>query len=141
VVNALSLYVENTNPRFAEHALVDWLKQNPGATVRVDPDMARRSDLLMSFAGLDGRSTAVAPQAGDLFVFSPRNLELCKEQGQCKGKLYQPQAGWTKVAAINGKPRAIGGLLRALRLASLIPDQIMQKIETPAPGITIYLVK
>ena len=140
-VNALSLYLENTNPRFAEHALVGWLEQNPGATVRVDPDMARRSDLLMSFAGLDDRVVAGTPQAGDLFVFSPRNIELCKEQEQCKGKVYQPQAGWTKVAAVKGKPRAIGGLLRALHLASLIPHRIMQKIETPAPGIVIYHVR
>ena len=140
-VNALSLYLENTNPRFAEHALVEWLEQNPGVTVRVDPDMARRSDLLMSFAGLDDRVVAGTPQGGDLFVFSPRNIELCKEQGQCKGKLYQPQAGWTKVAAINGKPRAISSLLRALHLARLIPHQIMQKIETPAPGIVIYRVR
>jgi 4-amino-4-deoxy-L-arabinose transferase-like glycosyltransferase len=140
-VNALSLYLENTNPRFAEHALVAWLQQNPGATVRVDPDMARRSDLLMSLAGIEGRAVAGTPQPGDLFVFSPRNVQLCKEQGLCKGKLYRPRAGWTKLAAIEGKPRAIGGLLRALRLSPLIPHQIMQKIETPAPGITIYLVK
>jgi 4-amino-4-deoxy-L-arabinose transferase-like glycosyltransferase len=140
-VNALSLYVENTNPRFAEHALVAWLKENPDATVHVDPDMARRSDLLMSFAGLGGRAVAGMPQSGDLFVFSPRNLQLCKEQGLCKGKLYQPQAGWTKIAAVEERPRAIGGLLRALRLSPLIPHQIMQKIETPAPGITVYRVR
>ena len=140
-VNALSLYVENTNPRFAEHALVSWLKENPGATVHVDPDMARRSDLLMSFAGLDGRTVSGTPQVGYLFVYSPRNLELCTEQGLCKPKFYRPQPGWTKLAAIEGKPRAIGGLLRALRLSPLIPHQIMQKIETPAPGITIYRVR
>jgi 4-amino-4-deoxy-L-arabinose transferase-like glycosyltransferase len=142
-VNALSLYVENTNPRFAERALVGWLRQNPGTVVRVDPDMARRSDILLSFAGLDGRAVAGAPQAGDLFVYSPRNLELCKEQGLCKPKLhlYDPKPGWEKIAAVNGSPRAIGSVLRALHVARLIPAQVMQKLETPAPGITIYRVR
>lgn len=143
VVNALSLYVENTNPRFAERALVGWLQRNPGTTVHLDPDMARRSDLLVSFAGLDGRVSAAPARAGDLFVFSPRNLELCNEQGLCrpKQKLYQPRPGWTKIAAVTGKPRAVGGILRALHLAGFVPRQIMLKLETPAPGIAIYRVQ
>ena len=143
IVNALSLYVENTNPRFAEHALVAWLKANPGARVHVDPDMARRSDLLLSFAGLEGRVGAGPAKPGDLFVYSPRNLELCREQGLCKPKqkLYRPQPGWTKLAAVAGRPRAVGAVLDALHLSRLVPRQIMEKLETPEPGITVYRVE
>ena len=136
-VNALSLYVENTDPRFAEHALVAWLKRNPHATVRVDPDMARRSDLLLSFAGLEGRAREGVPRAGDLFVFSPRNLALCDEQGPCRPRehLYDPKPGWTKITSLPGRPRAIPAAL-----ARFLPHQILEKLENPAPGITIYRV-
>lgn len=138
LTNGLSLYLENTNPRFAEKALVGWLKAHPDTTVRLDPDMARRSDLLLRFAGLDNHIKAGLPHPGDIFVYSPRNLELCKNAGLCKTKLYQPQANWQKIDAVKGSPRAIGALLRSIGLARLIPAQIMEKIESPTPGIVIY---
>lgn len=140
-VNALSLYLENTNPRFAERATIAWLDAHPGTTVQVDPDMARRSDLLLRFAGVSNRIRTGPPQAGQLFVFSPRNQELCKQQGLCKRGAYLPKPAWQKVDAVKGKPRAIGGVLHALRLARFIPPQILQKIESPAPGIVIYRVR
>lgn len=141
VVNVLSLYLENTNPRFAERATIAWLNAHPGTAVQVDPDMARRSDLLLQFAGVGTRVRTGPPQAGQLFVFSPRNQELCKQQGLCKRGAYLPQPGWLQVDAVKGKPRAIGSILRALHVARFIPPQILQKIESPAPGIVIYRVR
>jgi 4-amino-4-deoxy-L-arabinose transferase-like glycosyltransferase len=140
-VNALSFYLENTNPRFAERAMIAWLDAHPGTTVQIDPDMARRSDLLLQFAGVGARVRTGPPQTGQLFVFSPRNQELCKQQGLCKRGAYLPQPGWQQVDFVRGKPRAIGGVLRALHAARFIPPQILQKIESPAPGIVIYRVR
>jgi 4-amino-4-deoxy-L-arabinose transferase-like glycosyltransferase len=138
--NAASLYLENTNPRFAERSLTAWLAAHPSARVTVDPDMARRSDLLLRYAGETDRVRAGLPQSGALYVFSPRNLSLCRSTGGCKGS-YEPQKGWQKIDAVAGKARAIGGLLRAAGLARLIPRQIMDKIESPTPGIVIYRVR
>jgi 4-amino-4-deoxy-L-arabinose transferase-like glycosyltransferase len=140
VGNAASFYLENTKPRFAENALVDWLAAHPGTHVVVDPDMARRSDLLLRYAGETDRARAGLPQTGVLYVFSPRNLSLCRSTGGCKGA-YEPQTGWQKIDAITGKPRAISGVLRSLGLATALPKQIMDKIESPAPGIVIYRVR
>ncbi|GAA0527947.1 4-amino-4-deoxy-L-arabinose transferase-like glycosyltransferase [Rhizomicrobium palustre] len=136
--NALSLYLENTNPRFAEKALVTWLQAHPGARVRLDPDMARRADVLLRFAILQTRVAAGPPDVGDIYVYSKRNLELCKSAGQCKGTAYTPHADWQKLGSITAKPRAIGTVLRAVKLAAFIPPQIMEKIESPSPGIVIY---
>ncbi len=140
-VNALSLYLENTDPRFAERATIAWLKAHPGTTVQVDPDMARRSDLLLQLAGVGPRVRTGLPQAGQLFVFSPRNQQLCKQQGLCKRGAYFPQPEWQQVDAVKGKPRAIGGILHALHVAHFIPPQILRKIESPEPGIVIYRVR
>lgn len=137
--NALSLYLENTRPRFAELALTGWLADHPDARVTVDPDMARRSDLPLRFAGEGRRLAAGVPQAGSLYVYSPRNLELCRATGGCKENGYKPQPRWQKIAAIAGKPRPLGGLLRRSGLP--IPPQILAKIEHPAPGIVIYRVR
>lgn len=140
-VNALSLYLENTHPRFAEHAVVAWLAAHPGSSVRLDPDMAHRGDLLLQFAGLENRVAAGPPRSGDLFVFSPRNLELCRVQGGCRSDGYKPEPDWQKIDAVAGSPRAIGIVLRELHMAQLLPRQIMEKIETPSPGIVVYKVR
>ncbi len=138
--NAVSLYLENTNPRFAERAMIAWLADHPGTHVQLDPDMARRSDLLLHFAGLEDRIDAGPPAGGHLFVFSPRNQELCREQGLCRHGVYARKPGWVKVDQIKGKPRAISAVLQALHIAPLLPHQIRQKIEMPDPGIVIYRV-
>lgn len=138
--NALSLYLENTSPRFAERALATWLAAHPGTSVTVDPDMARRSDLILRYANEEGRVAAGLPQKGALFVFSPRNLELCRSAGGCKAGAYKPQPGWQKIDLVAGKPRAIGVFLRGVGLSRLIPRQILDKIESPAPGIVIYRI-
>jgi 4-amino-4-deoxy-L-arabinose transferase-like glycosyltransferase len=138
--NAASLYLENTDPRFAERSLTEWLADHPGARVIVDPDMARRSDLLLHYAGQADRVRAGLPQAGALYVFSPRNLSLCRATGGCSGA-YEPKNDWQAVDSVAGKPRAIGGMLRTLGLATAIPKQVMDKIENPNPGIVIYRVR
>jgi 4-amino-4-deoxy-L-arabinose transferase-like glycosyltransferase len=139
--NALSLYLENTTPRFAELALVRWLGAHPGTRVTVDPDMARRSDLLLRYAGEAGRVRAGVPQAGELFVFSPRNLDLCRATGGCREPAYRPRPEWEKIGAVSGRPRAIGAMLRNVGVARRFPSQIMDKIEHPAPGIVVYRVR
>lgn len=138
--NALSLYLENTDPRFAEEALRRWLLAHPGVVVRLDPDMARRADVLLNTAGLLQSVRTGPPRAGDIFVYSPRNLELCRNGGLCKTKDYQPQPGWEKLAAIAERPRALGRLLRWSGVAPLLPSQLLAKIEQPSPGIIIYRI-
>lgn len=138
-VNALSLYLENTDPRFAERAMVAWLAAHPGARVQLDPDMARRSDLLLQLAGLESRIDRGPPRKGALYVFSPRNLELCVQQGVCKQGTFLPKPGWKFIDSVKGRPRAISGLLRALHVA--LPRQIQQKMATPSPGFVVYKVR
>jgi 4-amino-4-deoxy-L-arabinose transferase-like glycosyltransferase len=138
--NAASLYLENTDPRFAEMSLLRWLDAHPSARVTVDPDMARRSDLLLRYRGEKHRVRAGQPLPGTLYVYSPRNLWLCRSTGGCKGA-YEPQRNWHEVGAVTGKPRAIGNLLRDAGVAHAVPRQIMDKIERPAPGIVIYRVR
>jgi 4-amino-4-deoxy-L-arabinose transferase-like glycosyltransferase len=139
--NALSLYLENTRPRFAEMALTGWLAAHPDARVVLDPDMARRSDLLLRYAGEGRRIRSGIPPAGALYVYSPRNLELCRSTGGCKEAGYRPRPAWQRIDAVAGSPRTLGGLLRRSGMGHSLPPQILAKIETPEPGIVIYRVR
>ena len=139
--NALSLYLENTKPRFAEMALTDWLHAHPAARVTVDPDLARRADLLLRYGDEEGRIAAGVPRQGSLYVYSPRNLALCRSTGGCKEAGYVPGRAWQRLDAITGTPRAIGTVLRAIGVAPHLPPEILAKMESPAPGIVIYKVR
>jgi 4-amino-4-deoxy-L-arabinose transferase-like glycosyltransferase len=140
VVNGLSLYLENTDPRFAEHALVRYLAAHPG-TIHTDPDTANRADLLLQFAGMSGRVSSEPPQAGDIVAYSPLNLDHCWI-ASCKFDmtLYGNKSGWIELEKIAPKPRRLGAMLRAVKADKVVPPQIIQKIEAPVPGIVIYRV-
>ena len=137
-VNGLSFYLENTTPRFAEYALVHYVKEHPGE-VLTDPNTARRASVLLDFAGLTQRVQTRPATHGDVVVYSPLNVEFCS-YSRCNfdAKLYQQKSSWIEIDRIEPRPRRIGALLRMLGLDKYIPAQIMMKIEVPVPGIVIY---
>ncbi|HUN52833.1 MAG TPA: hypothetical protein VMU42_17035, partial [Candidatus Sulfotelmatobacter sp.] len=138
--NALSFYLENTTPRFAEYSLVRYLREHPGE-VHTDPNTARHASMLLDFAGLKPRVLTTPAKAGDIVVYSPLNVDFCG-YSRCNfdPKLYRVQPNWVEIGRIDPTPRRIGALLQALHLAKYVPAQIMTKMVMPVPGIVIYRV-
>ena len=135
--NFVSLYLENTNPRSAERSLVRYLVSHPGVTVYTDPDTVRRVSLLAKFASVDNRVSSDMPTQGQIYFYSPRNLELCSAP-QCSR--YQPKPGWIQRDVVRAEPRLLGTILRDVGLARAIPGQIMKKIEYPSQDVIFYQV-
>lgn len=137
-VNAISLYVENTNPRYAERVLVQYLRTHPGQIVHTDPDTDRRASLLASFSGVADRVSMDPVKAGDIYFYNER--KLTPGSGVQSPESYRPKPGWPIVGRIQEQPRLAGKMLRAVHLDSVIPPQVFEKIERPSPTLVIYRV-
>lgn len=120
--NLLCLSLENTNPRFAEKALANWMIGHPGPPVHVDEQTASRAAAYMTWGAPVRRLDTAPPEPGDL-VFGP---------------LAQAPAGAAVVLRVNPPKRLIGELLTGLGLDALVPEAIRARLVHGGEASAIY---
>lgn len=137
------LYLENTDPLFAEHRIVE-LAATAREPLHVDPETAGRARYLLTIRGLEHRVTTAAPAAGALVASKEGTVESCLREPACgrKDKLrpFRPDAAWVEIDRKEPAPRLAGGVLRALGLDRAIPPDVLRKVERPSAGIVLFRV-
>ncbi len=126
-LGALSL--ENRNFMFGERALVTLAAANPGV-IHTDDQTLRRADLLLHWAGLDGRVVDTPPKPGELDLYNRPRIE-----GD-----FRPGPGWVVVTQIAPAPTWIQRILGAILPVGRIPPSIWEKLGPRHPGVTLYRV-
>lgn len=141
LTNMLCVAVDNKNPKFAQRALVDYLKHSSG-TVYTDPLTADDTDWYCRWAGVDcGRIVTTPPGEGAVYFWNPRNTaEPNRFVKQDALPAYRPAPAWEKISTIEGEPMLIGRALRITGLASRVPERVLQRVTSPNPPAHLYVV-
>lgn len=139
-----ALSVENTDPRFVERQLVEWVRRHPAQTIHTDPETAIRARYYFRFAQqpLDAVSTARPPPAATVLA-SPERLQQCSVMPRCQSRVedFRPAPTWRKVETVEAPPRPIGQWLRALGLESRIPADFRRRLFAPGGRAVFYTVE
>jgi 4-amino-4-deoxy-L-arabinose transferase-like glycosyltransferase len=117
--NLLLMSVGNAHPRWEMEALVDAARVHPTETVTGDENVVRRAALPLGFA----RQKNIAfgsPPPGGLFV--------AREDQSPVGVV---------VRRYPSPPTRLGGILRQVRLQSIVPDPFAQRMFAPSPPIVL----
>jgi len=135
------LYLENTQPMFAEQRAVTFIASQPD-TVYMDSETAWRMQALLIEPGLLDRLASDAPPPGALVAGEAGVVEACLSAPSCPQRAttlaYRPGPGWTEVARYEPPRRWLGGWLRGIGAASLVPPDIFRKIEQPGSTLIVY---
>lgn len=140
----LALSVENTNPRFVERQLVEWVRRNPGQPIHTDPETAFKAKYYFRFAGLSMDTVSAEPaQPGDTVFYSEDRVAVCAQRARCRGGVreFQPSAGWKQIDTLRAPPRPIGRLVTTLGLVNSLPRDIARRLTTPGGSVLIFLVE
>ena len=137
------LYLENTDPMFAEHRIVE-LAATAAEPVHVDPETAGRTRYLLLIRGLEDRVTTQPPKAGALVASKQGIVEACLREPSCdrqdRLRPFQPHAAWLEVGRMEPRPRLAGRALRASGLDGALPPDLLRKVERPSAGVVVYRV-
>lgn len=135
------LYLENTEPMFAEQRAVAFIASQPGP-VYMDSETAWRMRALLIEPGLVDRLASDAPPPGALVASEAGAVEACLQALTCPHRAaklaYRPGPGWTEVARYDPPRRLLGRWLRGIGLTSLVPADILRKIEQPGSALIVY---
>ncbi|MBU6497834.1 MAG: glycosyltransferase family 39 protein [Rhodospirillales bacterium] len=137
------LYLEDTHPMRAEQQIVRFIATS-NAPVHVDPETARRLRYLLIARGLTNRMTISPPGAGSLVATEDGVVQACLKIPHCQiydsMEKFSAGPGWTVLTRYDPPTRAIATVLRYLRLDTLIPPDILKKIDQPGTTAIIYRV-
>ncbi len=135
------LYLENTEPMFAEQRAVAFIASQPG-TVYMDAETTWRTRALLIEPGLLDRLASDAPPPGALVAGEAGVVEACLRAPVCPHRAatlaYRPGPGWTEVARYDPPRRRLGAWLRGIGVVSLMPADIFRKIEQPGSALIVY---
>jgi len=135
------LYLENTQPMFAEQRAVAFIASQSG-TVYMDSETVWRMRALLIEPGLVDRLNSDTPPPGALVAGEAGVVEACLRAPNCPDRAatlaYRPGPGWTEVARYDPPRRRLGAWLRGAGLAALMPADIFRKIEQPGSALVVY---
>ena len=140
-VNAASLAVENTNPRFAERALVEVAQRFPDTYVYTDIETGSRAFGYLLFADVPlSRIRTSAPPDGALFLYSRVRVHECARVPRCRDRVqdFQPQPDWKVLEVVTPKPPAIARLLGPLGVDRYVHRDIARRLVAPNAPVTLY---
>lgn len=142
-VNLLGLMVENTNPRFAERALVDFVAANPGQIVYTDAETEIRADFFLRFRGMDeSRVSREAPGPNALIFYNGEPMARCARSVRCRKDLaaYAPNPSWQEIERLDIPRSAAARVIEAFSLQRFLPAEVARKIMQPVGAVVLYRV-
>lgn len=141
IANMLSISMDNKNPRFAERALVAYLKQSEG-TVYTDPLTAHNAYWYCRWGRVDcKRVNAGFPSFGALYFWNPKatsNPNRFMKNSQLA--FYQPGPKWEDVLSVEERPRQIVTFLQWSGVGSYVPATVWNRLSHPNPTVNFYIV-
>ena len=144
VANVAALSVENTNPRFVERQLLDWVRQYPGERVYTDIETLNRAHFFFRFSKvpIERISSERAP-AGATFFYSAERVARCAETSRCRDRVadFRPSPRWQVERVLEPEPTTVGRMVRAIGMDRRLPPDIAQRLLLPGGKATIYRVE
>lgn len=135
------LYLENTQPMFAEQGAAAFIGNQRNA-VYMEPETAWRARPLLIERGALDRQANGPPPPDALVAIRAGVVEACLREPACTLHAamlpYQPGSGWSEVARYDPPRRLVSVLLDKLGAARLIPADILRKIEQPGDALIVY---
>ena len=135
------LYLENTQPMFAEQHAAAFVAGQRGA-VYMEPETAWRARALLAECGALDRQADGPPPPNALVAIRAGVVEACLREPSCPLRAamlpFQPGPGWSEVARYDPPRRVLGTLLQDLGMARLFPADIFRKIERPGDSLVVY---
>jgi 4-amino-4-deoxy-L-arabinose transferase-like glycosyltransferase len=135
------LYLENTEPMFAEQRAAAFIAGAPG-TVYMDAETTWRTSALLIQPRLLDRLASDPPPPGALVAGEAGAVEACLRAPACPQRAaalaFRPGPGWTEVARYDPPRRRLGIWLREVGAARLMPADILRKIEQPGRALVVY---
>jgi len=135
------LYLENTEPMFAEQRAVAFIAGQQG-TVYMEAETLWRTRALLIEPRLLDRLTSDPPPPGALVAAEAGAVEACLRAPKCPQRevtrAYLPGPGWTEVARYDPPRRRLGAWLRGIGMAQLVPADVFRKIEQPGSALVVY---
>lgn len=140
-INILSISIDNKNPKFAEKALVGYLKNSQGP-VYTDPLTAHNADWYCRWEHVDcSRIQVGVPETEAKYFWNPKNTNN-PNRFVPKDELarYQPGPSWERYWSLEEPLRPIAVFLQMTGLANVIPTKIWGKLSHPNPTVHLYVV-
>ncbi len=146
LTNLMGIYIDNSNPLYAERVLVEFLTQTD-EVVHTDPETARRGGFLYRVAGVENRIKAAKPESGVMFFANPKYTvqglmvggnKHKRIEGLKKMAPYQPDKSWTMLWRKAEDRRLLDSLLEMLGLRALIPEEIYRRLNNPNAAVAMY---
>ncbi len=135
------LYLENTQPMFAEQHAAAFVAGQRGA-VYMEPETAWRARALLAERGALDRQADGRPPPNALVAIRAGVVEACLREPSCPLRAamlpFQPGPGWSEVARYDPPRRVLGTLLQDLGMVRLFPADIFRKIERPGDSLVVY---
>lgn len=141
VINLIFISIDNKNPKFAEKALVAYLKQSQGK-VYTDPLTAEDAIWYCRWEGVDcNRIVSLAPSPKERYFWNPKNTNK-PNRLVAKTELgnYQPKQSWENILTIAEDTRPIAKIFMFSGFYKFIPEKIAARIFSPNPDVHIYTV-
>lgn len=117
------------SPRaYAERAYLDYALDHPEVVI-TSPTVAKTVRELAQLRQQEVSVKAVPPERGDTFLYIPRRYggdENVKD-------IYLPEQEWEDIKIFRQRERVAGRIIRWLRLDTVLPGGITQKLRFPEP--------
>jgi 4-amino-4-deoxy-L-arabinose transferase-like glycosyltransferase len=141
-VSLASIGLANTNPRFGERSLAQYLQRSAGEVVYTDPMTAAKTVWYCRWAKVDcQRIVAGAPPAGALYFYNPKYADSRNRLVRSEDvAAYRPQDDWEQLWR-SERPRT--GLVRVMAesgIAAVLPDRLAKKLEPAKAFVAVYRV-
>ena len=136
--NIACIYLDNKQHMFAERQLVQVTEQYEGP-IFTDKRTARKSDLLLKWAGTQDRVRTSNLEFGDLVYENLVPNRSLKIEDQDLGSfLEEKNYELQKLTQYEPDRRWLGRILVAIGLESVIPQSLMMRIYRGHPGAVLY---
>lgn len=139
--NVLSITLDNKNPRFAERALVAYLKSNDGL-VHTDPLTAHNASWFCHWQKVDCQRIVIkSPGPGDVYFWNPRNTDNPNRLvSQSQLAKYRPLPTWKRIGSFEQPPAYLSSLAKTVGIDRGLPAFVYKKFY-PKDGMTyVFLV-
>ena len=138
--NLVGIGVENKQPMFAERTLAAFARAHPDQRITTDPMTRYRADLLLRWAGAEGRVIAMPPARGALHLYVPANADLPNARmNGSDALLYGHQRNWFTVAHVEPPVPLLARGLEQTGLARLVPGPVWRKLRPVNGGVTFVM--
>ena len=139
--NALGIWVEDKNPVFAEHKLVE-IARKTDRTVHTDPMTLYRAGLLLKWAGEETGAVDSPVQPGDLFYANPTYAAAPNFKMDAAAlPAFQPKRHWDRIATYRPRQDGILSLMEATGVTRFVPPAIWNKLTLRTAPVALYEVR